>query len=54
MTFFLDIKENSLYTVRYREKATRNKDRESPILTKTETSTHRLKILVIMKKFYYF
>ena len=31
--------------MRYREKSTRSKDRESPILTKTETNTHRLKIL---------
>ena len=40
--------------MQYREKSTGSKDRESPILTKTETNTHRLKILVIMKKFYYF
>ena len=32
--------------MRYREKSTRRKDRESPILIKTETNTHRLKILV--------
>ena len=54
MTFFLHIKEASLYRMRYREKSTRIKDRESPILTKTEINKHRLKILVIMNKFYYF
>ena len=35
---------NVLACARYRENSTRSKERESPILTKTETNTHWLKI----------
>ena len=46
MTFFRH-KGNSLYTMRYREKSTRSKDRESPI--STQNFSHHEQILLLLE-----